>query len=162
MDSKRKMLAIMVALLMVALLGGLAFSCFGGKPNTDDGVKKVDAAAVYELERRDNVLASRIKELSVRTAAIEGRTTAMEENARTDRESVAKLAGAVDMLATKVIDKADRAELKKYARAERVGAVEQEVAAIKAAPPTSVAQNNDGVGTVTVRVRTVPVNADEE
>lgn len=101
---------------------------------------------------------------TARTSVVEARVDKLRKEAATDRDSVQTLAETVSELAKRVEAKADRDELKKYARnvRRRVEVVEQEVAAIRAKPAPLATTSDDGVGTVTVKVVTVPINPDEE
>ncbi len=113
------------------------------------------------------LLQARMVLVEGRTGVLETRATDLEENARLDRQSAKVLAGMVGVLADEVDEKADNDELKKYARIRRIVEVEQKLdrylLAVDAVPiPATVARDDGGAGTVTVKVVTVPVYPDEE
>lgn len=168
-------MTVFVIFLVGVLLAGLVawISGYGNKKLRGEVKADPTATAIYELERRIGLVAGEAKKLGERTSALESRTTDLEKAADAARDRDAALTKAVGELANQVNGKADKADmakkaskkdLDKYALNGRVDMLEADVVAIKAAPPvTAVAQTQPTTaGTVTVRVRTVPVEPDEQ
>lgn len=172
-NQKKRVMMVFVVCLVGLMVAGVVAMIFGGGSKKPREVKAdPTASAIYELGRRIDTVAGETKKLGERTAKLEGWTTDLDRAAEAARDRDEALTRAVGELENQVKGKADKADmarkvskadLDKYALNGRVDILEAEVVAIKDAPPpvTAVAQTRTA-GTVTIRVRTLPVEPDEE
>lgn len=171
-NQKKRVMMVFVVCLVGLMVAGVAawISGYGNEVKVDP-----TASAIYELENRIGLVAGEAQRLGERTGALETRTSDLEATVKALPDKLAEQFGE------KLAEKADRAELDKKAdraamarkadksdldkKADngRVDMLEAQVVAIKepTMPSTTVAQTRTA-GTVTVRVRTVPVEPDEE
>ncbi len=158
--------AVFMAMILAATLVLLAVTC-QGKVSRDNSAATVKAQTAQT--------GADITMLQVRILQVEKRTGVLEADAVTDRQSAAGLLSEIKKLQASKADlsdlktkadlvdlddakKANRRDLRKYAQnvRQRVEAVEQEVAAIRAAPVSTQ------LGTIVVVPRLEPVYFGEE
>lgn len=149
---------------IVLVLGMLGYTCVSSKPRGNGGmtVKAFTAKTTADVV----ALQGRMALLEGRTGVVEVRTADLEKNARRDRETARMILTMAETLSERLDSKADKDELKKYARTRRVVKVERKlddyIASVEEDDPEMVAAPDEGAGTITVKVVAVPVNPDEE